>query len=1264
MADNIANILMRIGGEDDGASDTLQAFLAKLKAFGKTEATAEADVSTRAGASKLSVLEAALAKFGRETATAKAEVDVESSGLDNLTESLKRSALQAQVTEKQLNQLSKKKVVTEAEVRVQEADLKKVQQDLDRRNKLVLPVGVQFTKARRDMARALAEISAAVEGTTPEVQVSVEGALQELSEVQAAVKAFNAASQDIRVEGYVDVTTAPAATKLALLSAQLRKFAASRAIAEAEIKPVVPNLTRTFAELRAKAAAANIEVRARIDTMGMVSELDRALAAMNGMVQARGLEVKPQVNTASGFAELARWVAAVKAADNQKINVKYEGRGVALATMALAKLGSVFASAAQGATRLGGSLGAVTVNFGMFGLKLTPLVGIVLALAVAMGISLVAALSLLVTALAGATLAVGALAIAFVGALGPMVAVAVATVGRITKIVQALKAKTEADKAAAKGSAESVAAEERRRDALVAVGRAMRGVETAERGVEQARESASDAIVAANRDMSASQRAAGQAAAEVGRQTVAAYKAVRDAAEDARDAILDVEAAQIGIDRASIATQRAELALAAFRKEAGLTAAEFDSLFERFTDVAVDFDPASLQGIVPAGTGAGAAGEDPAIRAAELVLDLREAKLGEKQATDTLQDSEQALSEKRQLANKYAREGIAAYEPLTAAIYAQESATIQLGEATERANELTKAGIDNAPGVIAANEALVNSQEALKEARHNAEKAATGAAGGEAAKKAKADWDALTKAEQLFALALKNTGTALRSAFQPAVEGALAGIGQAMLTLPGILAPLEGSFKRLGEAMGGVIADFATFAATPAMSSSFQTLIDGATELVTILGGRAWQAFFEIMTNLATAAMPLLIATSKLFANWLERIAKRTRDPEKMGHAMSSLGDIFFAVLGLVKQLGRIFLNFFKATGPQAVGFVGTLTEMAKGLADFLGSTEGQEKLQKFFKAVIPLAIQTIKFIGNAILFVMQVIETLAPALTGLLQAFNLILGITNRILGVFKPFLKIAAQIALLFIGGLPFAIGKFLSKFRLLAPLASFLMKHTVGIIVKIIGRIAAFASAFPEAFEKVKTFILGFVSWLGTAFKDVLDILTWPFKQAIKFITDLGGKFFEAGAGIIKAIIEGMKSLIGGIGGIAGKVFKFLVDKLPGSEPRDKTSPLAGLPDRGRAIVENLAAGITANSDILARSLHGALVPVVAGIDANVNVPRAKAAPSTIDQGAGQRGGFHADKVEVMLDTAGNGTADPRSAARRVARELETYGGGIPR
>ena len=1145
MADSIANILMRLTGESDDAESTLENFLRKVQAFGKTEATAEADVKVGKGELVLLSLIAQLKSFGEIDATATANVDVDEGGLAAMAASLEAFAAAG----------------------------------------IDIPVDVKETSALVQMA-ALMTAAQAISNQDVEVPVDTDN----LISLQALLATMQA--QDFEFE--VDVETGEGmATLLAFL------------------------------------------------------------VAAQGLARDIGIEANVEIGEA--IRDIATLVTATEIADQKEIDIDVDVSKAGLGAAIMAKLASVMGSGVSAFQRMGDAIGGVTVNLGPFGVKLTAVTGAVIALAAAMAISLVAALSLLVSSLASATAAVIGLATALVGALGPAVAVIAATIGRITKIVSALKARSAAEKDAAKGSAAYASAEERRHDAVLAVAGAIRNVTGAERGLQQAKDSARDAIVSANRDETAAYRALGDATEAVSEQFIEANRAMAQSVEDVKDAILNLEGAEIGVERSAIATERARIKLEQLRGEAGATASEFDRLFDKFTDVAIDFDTSQLAGIVPSGGGDGGTTQ---LDLADAILDVRDAKLQEKLATNQLGDSERDLNEKRATAAKFAREGVAAYAPYTAALRSQADASERLSLATERSNELEQQGIDNAPAVLAAAESLTDANDRLAEARHNSANAAEGAAGGAAARKAKEEWDALTESERQLGEAFIAAGAAIRTSFQPAVEGMLTGIGGAVAKIPAILAPLEASFTALGEAMGRSINSFAALLATPTMSKSFETLIDGAAQLATILGGRAFQAFFVIMTNIATAAMPLLLDASAKFAGWLERIASKTGNQKKLGASFQSLGEHLYGILGLIKAVANIFIGFFAATSGDSKAFVTTLTGMAQGLADFFKSAEGQERVQQFFAAVIPLAVQSLKFLGNIIVFILQLVEAVAPALTGVLSAFNLLFGVINRVMSIMQPFLKIAGQIALLFIGGLPKAIGVFLSKFRLLAPIASFLTRNIVGVVATIIARISAIASFFPGVFDKVKTLILGFISWVGRTFKDVTELIAQPFRAAIKFITDLGGRFYQAGKGIVEAIINGMKSLLGDIGGVAGKVFKFLVDKLPGSEPKDKSSPLAGLADRGRAIMTNIAAGIPAGADDLAFAVHRSLVPVVAGIDPNVQFPRGRS------ESAAPLGGGRGDVNigEVNLKGPGTELIDPTVAAAKFMKLIE-QAGGVP-
>lgn len=1079
------------------------------------------------------------------------------------------------------------------------------------------------------------------------------------------LKAFG--NEEATAEADVNVS---GAAKLTALGAQLAKFDKARAIAHADVNVQTASLTKAFAEVRtfSEQHVKPLVIPVDVDEDLLQFKMDRVARSLRDF-KPTGKQINIPVDVDDGVAitELSALDATIKRLDGRKIKIQTDLKEVTLAGLAMAKLGLAFADIGAAGAKVAGSIGGVTVNLGAFGVKLTATTGAILALVVAMGVSLVAAASLLVTALAGATAAVGALATAFVGALGPAVAVAIAAVTRITKIVQVLKAKNAADKANAAGTKEAAQAEERRRDALVAVGQAARAVDSAERSLSQAREGAKAAITQANRDEAAANRQAIDAAKNLRTETVNAYDAMASAAENVRRAILGVADAQQGIDDSKTALKRAQFELKQLRKEAGLAGNELNDSFKKFEDIDFKFNDKGFASLAKGATGSGtSSAEEQQIKLEEAVNRVRDAKLDERHATDGLEDAEKALNKRRKESADFAREGINAFEPYTQALRANQDATVRLADATARANALQKQGVDNAPAVIAAQESLTSAHVRLVEARHNAARAAEGAAGGAAARKATDDWNALTAAEQLFALALSNAGTAITTSFRPAVEGVLAGIGSLLSQIPAIITPLKAQFASLGVAIGDAFGNFGLFLADPSVNAQLGELVNGATQLAAILGTQAFQNFSQLMLNLATASMPLLIDATKRLSMWLGSLADKTSDTDKLSASINSLGGFLWDVLGFVKALGRVFLSFFSATGSQSKGFLKTITDMTNRLADFLGSDEGRKQLRDFFRVMIPLAVETFKFIGQALIFIIQVIEILAPALTGLLSAFNLLLGIVNGVLNILKPFLQIAAQVALLFLGGLPKGIALVIEKFRVLkfflGGIVGFMKSTFASVFTTIIGRFASLATFFPELFAKIKDIIVNFVTGdVKNAFAGVLDIIKWPFEQALKWIKELGPKFFHAGKEIFNMLIDGIKSVTGKVGGIVKKGLNLMGDLLPGSEPKDKSSPLAGLKARGAAIMENLAAGIPVGADQLSVALHRSLVPVVGNIDTSVAVPRAR---TPVGATAGSRGAVGATENHFHIEAPAGQLPDAEATVRAIARRMERKGGSSPR
>lgn len=80
-------------------------------------------------------------------------------------------------------------------------------------------------------------------------------------------------------------------------------------------------------------------------------------------------------------------------------------------------------------------------------------------------------------------------------------------------------------------------------------------------------------------------------------------------------------------------------------------------------------------------------------------------------------------------------------------------------------------------------------------------------------------------------------------------------------------------------------------------------------------------------------------------------------------------------------------------------------------------------------------------------------------------------------------------------------------------------------------------------------------------------------------IATFTSVAAQAVGAGAAVGANFAAGIRSQVGAVAAAAQELANAARDQLPGSEPKDHSSPLYGLGDAGRALVSNFAAGISA-------------------------------------------------------------------------------------
>jgi phage-related protein len=84
---------------------------------------------------------------------------------------------------------------------------------------------------------------------------------------------------------------------------------------------------------------------------------------------------------------------------------------------------------------------------------------------------------------------------------------------------------------------------------------------------------------------------------------------------------------------------------------------------------------------------------------------------------------------------------------------------------------------------------------------------------------------------------------------------------------------------------------------------------------------------------------------------------------------------------------------------------------------------------------------------------------------------------------------------------------------------------------------------------------------------------------FDNVLNFIGNLGGQMWGAGQPLLQNLWNGMTEVFSRMLENVSWGLQQLRNMLPGSEPKDPTSPLRGLADRGRAIIDNMIPGMEA-------------------------------------------------------------------------------------
>jgi len=129
---------------------------------------------------------------------------------------------------------------------------------------------------------------------------------------------------------------------------------------------------------------------------------------------------------------------------------------------------------------------------------------------------------------------------------------------------------------------------------------------------------------------------------------------------------------------------------------------------------------------------------------------------------------------------------------------------------------------------------------------------------------------------------------------------------------------------------------------------------------------------------------------------------------------------------------------------------------------------------------------------------------------------------------------------------------------------------LRHISTLVTDAVEKAQAIKDGILAKWEELKTAA-------STKFEDIKTGVVTKLDEVLTAITNLGTKFMDAGTALIASLWNGISARIGQLITDAKNALAPLADLLPGSEPKDRTSPLYGLARRGEAIITNIQRGL---------------------------------------------------------------------------------------
>jgi hypothetical protein len=413
----------------------------------------------------------------------------------------------------------------------------------------------------------------------------------------------------------------------------------------------------------------------------------------------------------------------------------------------------------------------------------------------------------------------------------------------------------------------------------------------------------------------------------------AAYKAWDDAINQVAHDINSVKDAQLALEGSKLGIRDAEQALSDLRKQAGLAGPAMDQMFKKFTDVS--FDPSKIRGALQGavGQGGGAIGPSQELQLEHAILNVKTAKQGETDATQTLADAQKKLNDDKATANQYNQQGILANPAYVSALQNEQKAQVALTTATEK----------------------------LAAARDKSNQTA----------KKTAD---VTPGEAGIVGTLKKAGSVLGDIFKPVEAPVFAAV-------KGLIADLErfaknpaiaGAFKSIGISIGGFVSAFGKMVSSRDFASMFARLAEGGAKLLTVLGSRIFLDFVTLLTRIADRALPAVLTLFRVGAGDVHKFVTSLTN-RQIDTFIKGVINSFKSWWNLIRSVFNLLVSLFSPAKGAGDSMVNSLSKTFDRWANWLSTHKVEVK--KFFDD----CVQGAKDLGSFFAAAIGVLKTLIP---------------------------------------------------------------------------------------------------------------------------------------------------------------------------------------------------------------------------------------------------------------------------------------------